>query len=191
MKLRRGGESEMKKCIIVLLGIFSMLFTVVHSSYALWDKPCGKRQIMEVYYCKDCKEVREFDECSEIGYIWDFKAHKDAGDKKHTSLPLAWGCQKIAYSCINTACEAYGKCIPHPGICEVCMDDITSTKVWSRATFKCPKCGSEHGDPGKNFKVKEGLHPAQLQTGGECEACGGVELEIVCEKSGTCPHVER
>lgn len=178
----------MKKGILISVGVFALLFSMAVSGFAAWDKPCDKRQIMEAYWCKDCNEIREFNECSEIGYIWDFEKHKASGDKSHTDLPKAWGCQKIAYSCINPECEGYGQCIPHPGICEVCMDDITSTKVWSRVLFKCSKCGAEHTEPGKGYKVKEGLHPEQIETAGDCETCG-VPLETVCTKSGTCPHV--
>jgi len=177
----------MKKGILIILGIVGLLFTTAHLTYAAWDKPCDKRKIAEAYWCEECQEIREFNECSELGYIWDFKKHKEAGDTTHTNLPSAWGCQKVAYSCINDECEAYGKCIPHPGICRVCMDDITSKNVWSRITFKCPECGKESEEAGKGHDVSgRGF----LNSPGECEECG-VELETVCQKSGTCPHVSR
>ena len=83
---------------------------------------------MEAYWCDACKDVREFTECSEIGYIWDFAKHRAAGDKTHTDLPTSWACQKIAYSCINTNCKKYGVCLPAPGACDECSDDITSKR---------------------------------------------------------------
>ena len=63
------------------------LVSLTQSVFAAWDKPCDKRQILEAYWCDACKEVREFNECSEIGYIWDFAKHSAAGDKTHTNLP--------------------------------------------------------------------------------------------------------
>ncbi|MCF6159626.1 MAG: hypothetical protein E3K32_13890 [wastewater metagenome] len=180
----------MKKGLLIAAGIFSTFVILTQSVFAAWDKPCDKRQILEAYWCDTCNEVREFNECSEIGYIWDFEKHKGEGDKTHTDLPPCWGCQKVAYSCINPDCKKYGVCLPAPGACEECFDDITSTKVWSRVLFKCPKCGQDHAEPGKGFTTKKGRHPAQIETAGECETCS-VPLEIVCTKSGTCPHVSR
>ena len=89
----------MKRSILLAAGIFSIFISGAQSVFAAWDKPCDKRQILEAYWCDACKEVREFNECSEIGYIWDFAKHRAAGDKTHTDLPTCWACQKIAYSC--------------------------------------------------------------------------------------------
>jgi hypothetical protein len=171
--------SKVKKGILIA-GIISMFVFITQSGFAAWDKPCDKRQILEAYWCDACKEVREFTECSEIGYIWDFSKHKAAGDKTHTDLPTCWACQKIAY----------GVCLPAPGACDECGDDITSKKVWARALFKCTKCGKESPEPGKGFALIKGRYAPQIEKAGDCETCG-VPLEIICTKSGTCPHVSK
>ncbi len=180
----------MKRTIFLAAGIFSIFVSITQSVFAAWDKPCDKRQILEAYWCDACKEVREFNECSEIGYIWDFAKHRAAGDKTHTDLPLSWGCQKIAYSCVNTNCKKYGVCLPAPGACDECGDDITSKKIWSKTMFKCPKCGKETGEPGKGFTTIKGRYVPQIEKAGDCESCG-VTLEVICTKSGTCPHVSK
>jgi hypothetical protein len=181
---------KIQKMSLFFAGVFGVFVGLAQPIFADWDKPCDKRQILEAFWCVDCKEVREFTECSEIGYIWDFKKHRDAGDKKHTDLPTCWACQKVAYSCINTGCKEYGKCMPAPGACPECGDDITSKKVWSLATFKCPKCGKEGQEPGKGFTLIKGRYAPQIESPGDCESCG-VKVEIVCAKNGTCPHVSR
>ena len=180
----------MKKGILAVVGVISMVVLTTQSVFAAWDKPCDKRKILEAHWCDTCKDVREFTECSEIGYIWDFSKHKAAGDKTHTDLPTCWACQKVAYSCINSNCKKYGVCLPAPGACEECGDDITSKVSLSRITFKCPKCGKESTEPGKGFSLIKGSYGNQLEKAGDCETCG-VALEVVCAKSGTCPHVCR
>jgi hypothetical protein len=185
----RGGE-EMRKGIFVAAGILSTFVFATQSVFAIWDKPCDKRQILEAHWCDACDAVREFNECSEIGYIWDFAEHRAAGDKTHTDLPNTWACQKIAYSCINNDCPKYAVCLPAPGACVECNDDITSKKVWSRILFKCPKCGNESPEPGHGFTTIKGRYAPQIEKAGDCETCR-VPLETVCVKSGTCPHVSR
>jgi hypothetical protein len=59
----------MKRTIFLAVGMFSILVSLTQSVFAAWDKPCDKRQILEAYWCDTCKEVREFNECAEIGYI--------------------------------------------------------------------------------------------------------------------------
>ena len=180
----------MKKSIFVATMVFGMAVFISQSVFAAWDKPCDKRQILEAYWCDACKDVREFTECSEIGYIWDFAKHRASGDKTHTDLPTCWACQKIAYSCVNTNCKKYGVCLPAPSACDECGDDITSKKIWARTLFKCPKCGKETPEPGKGFTTIKGRYAPQVEKAGDCETCG-VPLEVICTKSGTCPHVSK
>lgn len=180
----------MKRSIFLIASIFSLVFFLISSVFAVWDKPCDKKQIFEAFWCDACKDVREFNECAEIGYIWDFEKHRAAGDKTHTDLPTCWACQKIAYSCINTNCKKYGVCLPAPGACDECGDDITSKKIWARVLFKCPKCGKESPEAGKGFSTIKGRYAPQIEKAGDCETCS-VPLEIICTKSGTCPHVSK
>ena len=180
----------MKKGLLVVVGVFSLFALVAQSTFAAWDKPCDKKKVLEAHWCDVCKAVREFTECSEIGYIWDFAKHKASGDKSHTDLPECWACQKIMYSCINTNCKKFGACLPAPGACDECGDDITSKVALSRVMFKCPKCGKESGEAGKGSALIKGSYGKQLEKAGDCETCG-VPLEVICTKSGTCPHVTR
>lgn len=158
------------------------------------DKNCPKKKIQLHFWCEACKEIREFKDCDTADYIWDYKKYKaGSGEytdaKIHQDLPEGWGCQRIAYSCINKDCEAYEKCIPHPGICEVCMDDITSKKIWSKVVFRCAACNKDHNHPGAGHQLDERVeYIPTLVTAGKCEDCGK-PLEAVCTKSGTCPHV--
>ena len=77
-----------------------------------------------------------------------------------------------------------------PGACGECGDDITSKVALSRVMFKCPKCGKESGETGKGAALIKGSYCKQVEKAGDCETCG-VPLEVVCTKSGTCPHVAR
>ncbi|MFQ5965468.1 MAG: hypothetical protein ACE5KZ_14420 [Candidatus Scalinduaceae bacterium] len=157
---------------------------------------CPKSKIQLQFWCEACKKIREFKDCDTADYIWDYKKYKAGSEeyadaKAHQDLGEAWGCQRISYSCINKECVDYGKCIPHPGICETCMDDITSKKIWSKVVFKCTECGKVFDHPGQGHKLNERIEylPTLLkQEAGKCEDCGKA-LETVCQKSGTCPHV--
>ena len=150
--------------------------------FAAWDKPCDKRQILEAYWCDACKDVREFTECSEIGYIWDFAKHRAAGDKTHTDLPTCWACQKIAYSCINTNCKKYAACLPAPGACGECGDDITSKKFGLGFYLSVQSVAKKTPEPGKGFTIIKGRYAPQIEKAGDCETCG-VPLEAICTKS--------
>jgi hypothetical protein len=169
------------------------------TSYVNYDvrgegRECPKKKIQLHFWCETCKEIREFKDCDTADYIWDYEKYKAgsgeyADAKAHQDLPEAWGCQRIAYSCINRDCVDYGKCIPHPGICETCMDDITSKKIWSKIDFKCTGCGKVFGEPGKDHTLDERVeYIPTLVKPGNCDECGK-PLETVCRKSGTCPHV--
>jgi len=155
---------------------------------------CPKKKIQLWFWCAACKEIREFKDCDTAAYIWDYKKYK-AGSaeytdtKEHQDLGEAWGCPRIAYSCVNRECADYEKCIPHPGICETCMDDITSKKVWSKIDFKCTGCGKVYSEPGTGHKLDERVeYIPTLADPGNCHDCGK-PLQTVCQKSGTCPHV--
>lgn len=157
-------------------------------------RACPKKKIQLQFWCEACKEIREFKDCDTANYIWDFGKYKAGSEeyadaKAHQDLVEAWGCQRIAYSCINRDCVDYEKCIAHPGICETCMDDITSKKIWSKIDFKCTGCGKVHSEPGTGHKLNERLeYIPTLVSPGNCHDCGK-PLETVCRKSGTCPHV--
>lgn len=192
-----------RRSICKSLGVCGLLFIV---SFLFWQgniaigaesgagKPCPMKKVQLVFWCETCKEIREFKDCDTADYIWDFEKYKAgsgeyADAKAHQNLPEAWGCQRIAYSCINKECPDYGKCVPHPGICETCMDDITSKKVWSKVDFKCTGCGKVFDMPGKDHTLDERVeYIPTLKDPGHCDECGK-PLEKVCRKSGTCPHV--
>ncbi|ODS33866.1 MAG: hypothetical protein SCARUB_01027 [Candidatus Scalindua rubra] len=199
----RGGKlSSTKrfadKVLYVCTFFFIIYFFTNYTNYAVGreGQNCPKKKIQSQFWCETCKEIREFKDCDTADYIWDYEKYKAGSEeyadtKAHQDLPEAWGCQRIAYSCINKDCADYGKCIPHPGICETCMDDITSEKVWSKIDFKCTGCGKVHNDPGTGHKLNERIEylPTLLgQEAGKCEECGK-PLETVCRKSGTCPHI--
>ncbi|MFQ5712870.1 MAG: hypothetical protein ACE5GU_02445 [Candidatus Scalinduaceae bacterium] len=192
--LRRIICKSLSLCAFLI--ITSFLISQVNNAVAAEGGACPKKKIQLQFWCATCKEIREFKDCDTADYIWDFEKYKAgsgkyADAKAHQDLPEAWGCQRIAYSCINKACVDYGKCIPHPGICETCMDDITSKKVWSKIDFKCTGCGKTFDQPGTGYKLNERIEyiPTLLdQEAGKCKECGK-PLETVCRKSGTCPHV--
>jgi hypothetical protein len=171
-------------------------FFTSYVNYAVGEegRNCPKKKIQLQYWCETCKEIREFKDCDTADYIWDFEKYKAGSEeyadaKVHQDLPEAWGCQRIAYSCVNKECADYGKCIPHPGICETCMDDITSKKIWSKIDFKCTGCGKVFDHPGRDHKLNERIeYIPTLVDPGNCDDCGK-PLETVCQKSGTCPHV--
>lgn len=167
-----------------------MTFVFYNTIFAAWDKPCNVKKIIgEQYWCGICGKIRHaFRECPTIDYIWDFEKHKNEKNP-HTELPLAWACEKVAYSCINTACSEYGKCKPTPGICEVCGDDITSTGAYSRVLFHCDKCGKDFEEPGAGFKTDPKIeYVPRLVEAGACPV-DGTPLKPICTLSGTCPHV--
>ncbi len=180
--------------VCIFFCIVSFFTSYVNYAVGAEGRPCPKKKIQLQFWCATCKEIREFKDCDTADYIWDFQkykagAEKYADSKVHQDLPEGWGCQRIAYSCINKDCVDYEKCIPHPGICETCMDDITSKKIWSKINFKCTGCGKTFGDPGVGHKLDERLeYIPTLKEPGKCSDCGK-QLETVCEKSGTCPHV--
>lgn len=175
----------------ILIGIFVSLILFTSSvTFAELDKPCNvKKVIGEQYWCEICKQIRHaFNECPTVDYIWDFSKHTSEKNP-HTDLPHAWACEKVAFSCINTGCKDYNKCIPHPGICETCMDDITSKGVYARVLFHCSKCGKDHHEPGTGYKVDPKItYVPTLVDSGTCPD-DGTPLVAVCTLSGTCPHV--
>lgn len=179
----------MKRWIFIVF--FASLALLVSSvTFAAGDKPCDVKKIIgEQYWCEICKKVRHaFKECPTVDYIWDFAKHQNEKNP-HTDLPHAWACEKVAYSCINTACADYAKCVPHPGVCQTCMDDITSNGVYSRVLFHCSKCGKDWGEPGNGYKTDPRIeYVPRLVEAGTCPD-DGTTLVPVCEMSGTCPHV--
>ncbi len=179
----------MRRGIIGLSLIAGIVLYVSSSAFAAWDKPCNVKKIIgEQYWCEICKKVRHaFNECPTVGYIWDFSKHQDEKNP-HTDLPEAWACEKVAFSCINTECVDYGKCLPHPGSCDTCMDDITSTGVYARVVFHCSKCDKDHHEPGTGHKTDPKIEHPRLVDAGTCPD-DGTKLESVCTMSGTCPHV--
>jgi len=174
--------------------IISFCASYTNNAIGREGQNCPKKKIQLHFWCEACKKIREFKDCDTAEYIWDFAKYKaGAGEYKdakiHQNLPEGWGCSRIAYSCINKDCADYGKCIPHPGICEVCMDDITSKMIWSRILFRCTACNKDYIRPGIGHKLDEKLgYIPTLVSPGDCEECGK-PLDTVCEKSGTCPHV--
>ncbi|MGR3220840.1 MAG: hypothetical protein ACUZ8H_13635 [Candidatus Anammoxibacter sp.] len=177
---------------LVAFSIFFASFVMLTSSaaFAAWDKPCNVKKIVgEQYWCEVCKKVRHaFDECPTVDYIWDFSKHTDKKNP-HTELPHAWACEKVSFSCINTECEDYAKCIPHPGSCDTCMDDFTSKGIYARVLFHCSKCNKDWEEPGTGHKTdpKRTYVPIIIDPG-TCPD-DGTKLESVCTMSGTCPHV--
>ncbi|TDE65939.1 MAG: hypothetical protein D8M57_05210 [Candidatus Scalindua sp. AMX11] len=184
----------------ILVAIFAFLFLLnlavgqMGSVYAAEGAKCPQKKIQLHYFCPICKEINEFKDCKNINYIWDFKKYESGSEeydeaKKHQDLPEAWGCERIKFSCIEKECEAYERCMPYPGGCDVCMGDIDSKKVWSKIDFKCTGCGKTFEHPGRGHKLDEKVeYIPTLKDPGSCEECGK-PLETVCEKSGECPHV--
>lgn len=181
----------MRRRLVLFGALFvSVLMLASSVTFAAWDKPCNAKKIIgEQYWCETCEKVRHaFDECPTVDYIWDFAKH--TSDKNpHTELPHAWACEKVAFSCINTACDEYGVCMPHPGSCDVCMDDITSKGVYSRVVFNCSKCGKDWEEPGTGHKLDpKRTYVPTLIDAGTCPD-DGTKLVSVCTMSGSCPHV--
>ena len=196
-KLSRNSTRRFVDNVLYVCTFFCIVsFFTNYANYSVGEegKNCPKKKIQLQFWCEACKVIREFKDCDTADYIWDFKKYKAGSEeyadaKQHQDLPEAWGCQRIAYSCINKECEAYGKCLPTPGACEVCMDDITSKKIWAKIDFKCTGCGKVFGEPGTGHKLDERLeYIPTLVDPGNCHDCGKA-LERVCQKSGTCPHV--
>ena len=190
LNILKGGEMLKKRVMFSGLFFVGLMFAVSSVTFAAWDKPCNVKKIIgEQYWCEICKKVRHaFDECPSVDYIWDFSDHEEAKNP-HTKLPHAWGCEKVAFSCINTECEEYGVCIPHPGSCDVCMDDITSQGIYARVLFHCSKCNKDWDEPGTGHKLDpKRTYVPTLIDAGTCPD-DGTALESVCTMSGTCPHV--
>ena len=166
--------------LIVLSALLLLFLTATPVSAA--EKPCPKSKIVKKFWCETCKEIREFNECSAQTYVWDWKAHKEGERNPHMFLPEGWGCQTAGYYCIRC-----GKCYLSPGICADCNDDTESRKSLAKVEFKCPD-GHSHSAPGTGFKLKEGLYEEEIENAGSCPTCGK-PLEVICSKSGTCPHV--
>jgi hypothetical protein len=189
---RRFAFNVLLVCAFFFIASFSIGY--VNDVSGGEGRACPKKKIQMHFWCEACKEIREFKDCDTANYIWDFEKYKAgheeyADTKVHQDLGEAWGCQRIQYSCVNKDCVDYGKCIPHPGICDTCMDDITSEKVWSKIDFRCTGCGKVHNDPGVGHKLNERIeYVPTLVSPGNCNDCGK-PLETVCQKSGTCPHV--
>ncbi|MFQ5862062.1 MAG: hypothetical protein ACE5IC_02970 [Candidatus Brocadiales bacterium] len=173
----------MRRVIIAGLGVL-LAFCFVASQVVLAEegKPCPKKKIVKKFWCDTCKKIREFNDCPSQDYVWDWEAHKaKAEENPHANLPEAWGCQSQGYYCIRC-----GKCYPRPGICWDCNDDTESRKDFARVVFRCPD-GHEHYEPGTGFKLMEGRYEEQMEDAGNCPTCGK-HMEIICTKSGTCPH---
>ena len=178
----------------MLAGLFLVSLTIgqFNKVYAEGG-PCPKKKIQLHYWCPICKEINEFKDCKNINYIWDFKKYEAGSEeydeaKKHQNLPEGWGCERIKFSCIEKTCEAYEKCMAHPGGCDVCMGDIDSKKILAKIDFKCTGCGKVFDHPGKGHSLDEKVeYIPTLKTPGDCEECGK-PLETVCRLSGECPH---
>ncbi len=191
-----NARSLVGKVLFVCAFFYMTTFLTGYVNNAIGEegRACPKKKIQLHFWCEECKEIREFKDCDTAEYIWDFEKYKAGREeysdaKAHQDLGEAWGCQRIAYSCINKECTDYGKCIPHPGICETCMDDITSKKIWSKIDFKCTGCGKVYNEPGTGHHLNERMeYIPTLVSAGNCQDCGK-PLETICRKSGTCPHV--
>ncbi|MCP4365001.1 MAG: hypothetical protein GY800_06835 [Planctomycetes bacterium] len=177
----------MKKCAILGLGLL-LVFCFVTSQvvYAQAEsgakgKPCPKRKIHKKFWCETCKEVSEFPDCSNQEYMWNSAEHKAKEANPHANLPETWACATAGYHCVKC-----GKCYPRPGICFDCDDDTQSIKSFAKIVFKCEK-GHEHSEPGTGFKLREGAYEEEIEDAGNCPECGK-SLEMICTKSGTCPH---
>ncbi len=173
----------MRKFTTLGLGVLlTLCFVASQAVQAEEGKPCPKNKILKKFWCDVCKEIREFNDCPSQEYVWDWEAHKAKGETNpHANLPEAWSCQRSGYYCIRC-----GKCYPRPGICFDCDDDTESRKDFARAHFKCPD-GHVHYEPGPGHKLREGAYEEELQDPGNCPTCGK-RMEMVCEKSGNCPH---
>ncbi|MGR3320076.1 MAG: hypothetical protein ACUZ8O_16535 [Candidatus Anammoxibacter sp.] len=178
---------------LVVFSIFFAAFVMFASSitFAAWDKPCNVKKIVrENFWCDICKVVRHtYPNCPDkVDAIWNLAEH-ESKENPHTKLREIWACEKVSFSCINTECEDYGKCISHPGSCDTCMDDFTSKGIYSRVLFHCSKCNKDWEEAGVGHKLdlkKEYVHTL-LETG-TCPD-DGTKLVSVCTLSGTCPHV--
>ncbi len=185
----------MKKHLIPLIGLLFMVGFSASTVLADWDKPCDHKKIVRWWWCDACKKISEFPDCKGAEYIWNFKDYRSGAGKyeesvKHQNLPLAWACEKIQFMCNNDKCERFRKCVPQPGVCEVCGEDFQSNAVLSRILFKCTGCGKELTEPGKGFTLIEGRYVETIATVGTCPD-DGKPLDTICTLSGTCPHLTR
>ncbi len=177
----------MKKCAILGLGLLlAYCFVTSQVVYAQAEsgakgKPCPKKKVVKKFWCETCKEVSEFPDCPNQEYMWNSAEHKAKTANPHANLPETWACQRQGFHCVKC-----GKCYPRPGICFDCDDDTQSIKSLAKIVFKCEK-GHEHSEPGNGFKLREGAYEEEIEAAGNCPECGK-SLEIICTKSGTCPH---
>lgn len=180
----------MKRLSVIGLGIL-LVFCFVSTQTILAEeegaakkgKPCPKNKIVKKFWCEECGKVSEYPDCSNQEYMWNSAEHDAKENNPHANLSETWACQTAGYYCIQC-----GKCFPRPGICSDCDDDTESRKSLAKVLFVCPK-GHEQDEPGAGFKLREGAYEEEMQDAGNCSECGE-RLEMVCAKSGACPHTK-